>query len=109
MVDYSLGSVTMISNFVGYLQRDWFLESFGVNGYMNAQGHLLDFCRSDLIKIHCSTFIPSEIYIQPVKCYLSNNMKSDWSEVLSVGYLNSINCWAKVEELQKVIPYQSEK
>ena len=36
-------------------------------------------------------------------------MKSDWREVLSVGYLNSINCWAKLEELQKVIPYHSEK
>ena len=36
-------------------------------------------------------------------------MKSDWREVLSVDYLNNINCWAKVEELQKVIPYNSEK
>ena len=36
-------------------------------------------------------------------------MKSDWREVLSVEYLNSINDWAKVEELQKVIPYQSKK
>ena len=36
-------------------------------------------------------------------------MKSDWIEVLSVDYLNSINCWAKLEELQKFIPYHSEK
>ena len=36
-------------------------------------------------------------------------MKSDWREVLSVDYLNSINCSAKFEELQKVIPYHSEK
>ena len=36
-------------------------------------------------------------------------MKSDWGEVLSVDYLNSINYWAKLEELQKVIPYHSEK
>ena len=36
-------------------------------------------------------------------------MKSDLREVLSVDYLNSINCWAKLEELQKVIPYHSEK
>ena len=27
-------------------------------------------------------------------------MKSDLREVLSVDYLNSINCWAKFEELQ---------
>ena len=35
-------------------------------------------------------------------------MKSDWREVLSADYLNSINCWAKLEELQKIIPYHSE-
>ena len=28
---------------------------------------------------------------------------------MSVDYLNSINYWAKIEELQKVIPYHSEK
>ena len=36
-------------------------------------------------------------------------MKSDWREVLSVHYLNNINCWDKLEQLQKVIPYHSEK
>ena len=36
-------------------------------------------------------------------------MKSDWGEVLSVEFSNSIICWAKLEELQKVILYHSEK
>ena len=101
----------MISDFVGYLQTDWSLKSSGVTGYMNVLGHLLDFRRSysDLTKIHSLVFIPSEIYIQRVKRYLSKKMKSDWRDVLSVHYLNSINCWAKLEELQKVIPYHSEK
>ena len=44
-----------------------------------------------------------------MKRYLSKKMKSGWREVLSVDYLNSINCWVKLEELQKVIPYHSEK
>ena len=69
VVDYCSGSVTMISNFVGYLQTEWFLKSSGVTGYMNALGHLLDFrgSYSDLTKIHSSIFIPSEIHIQRVK------------------------------------------
>ena len=64
VVDYCLGSVTMISDFVGYLQTDWSLKSSGVTGYMNALGHLRDFRRShsDLTKIHSSVFIPSDIY-----------------------------------------------
>ena len=78
---------------------------------MNALGHFLDFRRSysDLTKIYRSVFIPSEIYIQRAKHYLSKKIKSGWREVLSVDSLNSINCSAKLKELQKVIPYHSEK
>ena len=36
VVDYCLGSVTMISDSVQYLQTDWSLKSSGVTGYMNA-------------------------------------------------------------------------
>ena len=111
VVDYCLGSNTMISDFVGYLHTDWSLKSSGVTSYLNVVGHLLDFRRSysDLTKIHSSVFIPSEIYIQRVKRYLSKKMKSNWKEVLIVDYLSSINCCAKLKELQKVIPYHSEK
>ena len=73
VVDYCLGSVTMISDFVEYLQTDWSLKSSGVTGYMNPLRYLLDFPRSysDLTQIKSSVFIPFEIYIQRVKCYLS--------------------------------------
>ena len=66
MVDYCLTSVTMIFDFVGYLQTDWSLKSSGVTGYMNALGILLDFRRSysDLPQIHSSVIFRSEIYIQ---------------------------------------------
>ena len=46
VIDCCLASVTMISDFVGYLLTDWPLKSSGVTGYMNALGHLLYFCRS---------------------------------------------------------------
>ena len=79
VVDYCLGSVTMIFDFVGYFQTEWSLKSSGDTGYMNALGHLLDFRRSysDLTKIQSSVFIPSEIYIHRVKHYLSEKKKSD--------------------------------
>ena len=51
VVDYCLGSVTMISDFVGYLQTDWSLKSSGVTGYMNALGYLLDFRRSYIYQV----------------------------------------------------------
>ena len=46
VVGYCLGSVTMISDFEGYLQTDWSLKFSGLTGYMNALGHLLNFRRS---------------------------------------------------------------
>ena len=55
------------------------------------------------------TTSPRRLVAGCVKRYLSKKMKPDWREVLSVDYLKSINCWAKLEELQKVIPYHSEK
>ena len=65
VTDYCLGYVTMISDFVGYLQIDWSLKSSGITAYMNNLVHLLDFCRSysNLTKINSLIFIPSEIYI----------------------------------------------
>ena len=101
----------MISDFVEYLETDWSLKSSGVTGYMNVLGHLLDFRRSysDMTQINSSVFIPFEMYIQRVKRYLSKKMKFHWREVLSVDYLDNIKCLAKLEELQKVIPYHSKK
>ena len=46
VVDYCLGSVTMIFDFVGYLQTDWSLKSSDVTGYMNALGYLLGCSRT---------------------------------------------------------------
>ena len=59
VVDYCLGSITMISDFVGQLQTDWFLKSSDVTGYINALGHLLDFRRSytQLVKLRYNDVI----------------------------------------------------
>ena len=63
----------MMSDFMQYLQTDWSLKSSGVTGYMNTVGNLLDFCKSysDLTLINSSIILPSEIYIQRVKHYVS--------------------------------------
>ena len=36
-------------------------------------------------------------------------MKLQWNEVLSVDYLNSINCWATLADLQKVTPFHANR
>ena len=57
VVDYCLGSLTMLSDFVDYLQKEWSLGYSGVIGYMNAIGHMLDYRRScsDIAKQNFAT------------------------------------------------------
>ena len=83
VVDYCLGFVTLISDFVGYLHIDWSLKSSGITDYSNPPGHLPYFPRnySDLTKIHNSVFILSEIYIQQVKHYLFKKKKRNQTNV----------------------------
>ena len=65
VVDYCLGLLTMLSDFVEYLQKEWKPIHFGVIGYMNTIRHILDFrrSRSAIAKKNASIFVPYEIYI----------------------------------------------
>ena len=68
VMDYCIGSITMLSDFVGYLQMDWKVGFSGVIGYMNAIGHMLDYRRtSGTCQENLSIFIASEIYLDRVK------------------------------------------
>ena len=73
---YCLGSLSMVSDFVEYLQNEWKIEYSGIIGYMNALGHLLDFQRkfSNSVSENVSVFLASEI-LQRVKRFLSRKMK----------------------------------
>ena len=111
VVDYCIGSVTMLSDFVEYLQQEWSVGYAGLIAYMNSISHLLDFRRSSnsFPAENVSVFVASEIYIQRVKRYLSKKMKLQWHELLTVEYLDTMNCWATLEDLQRVIPFHSDK
>ena len=111
VVDYCLGSLNMLSDFVEYLQNKWKIGYSGIIGYMNALVHLLDFRRtfSNSASKNVSVFLESEIFLQTIKPFLSKKMKLQWNEVLSFDYLNSINCWVKLADLQKVIPFHANR
>lgn len=110
VIDFCLGSITMISDFVEYLQKTWILGCSGIIGYMNAIGHMLDYRRTiGQCKNNSSVFVATEIYLQRIKRYLAKKQKVKLTSLLSTEYLNSINCCATPEDLQTVIPYHSEK
>ena len=110
IVDYCVGSILQISDFVDYLRKKWNVGYSGVIGYMNALSHLLDFRRINNERHQSSqTFMASEIYIQRVKQSLAKKMRSEWNVLLSVEYLSSINCWATLHDLQDVIPFHGDR
>jgi len=47
VVDYCIGSVTLLSDFVDYLKNSWQVGCAGIIGYLNSLSHLLDFRRSN--------------------------------------------------------------
>ena len=109
-VDYCLGSVSMISDFVEFLSNEWKVGYAGIIGYMSALSNLLDYRRViQPNRISTEVFIASEIYMQRVKKSLSKKMKAEWAVLLSIDYLSSIKCWATLEELQNVIPCHSNR
>ena len=99
----------MLSDFVEYLQNEWKIGYFGIIGYMNALCHLRDFRSSfsNPASENVSVFLASEIYLQRGKRFASKKIKLQWNKVLCVNYLNSINCWATLADLQKVIPFHA--
>ena len=110
IVDYCVGSITQISDFVDHLSKKWNVGYSGIIGYMNALSHLLDYRRiTDERYGNNQTFMASEIYIQRVKQSLAKKMRSEWNVLLSVEYLSSINCWATLNDLQDVIPFHGDK
>ncbi|XP_057299140.1 uncharacterized protein LOC130629800 isoform X2 [Hydractinia symbiolongicarpus] len=46
VIDYCVGSINMLSDFVDFLRDQWKVGFSGIIGYMNAIGHMLDYRRS---------------------------------------------------------------
>ena len=108
IVDYCIGSISSISDFIDYLKRDWSVGYAGVIGYMNSLSHVLDFRRMNSPALN-ETYVVSEIYIDRVKKTLARKMRCEWNVLLSVEYLSKVDCWASLEDMQSVIPHHGER
>ena len=110
VTNYCMGSVTLISEFVENLQETWHVGYSGVIGYANALCHMLDFRRSmGLDSANISAYISTEVYLDRMKKSLKKKMKITWNTVLTCEYLDSINCWATLQDMQKVIPFHGDR
>ena len=64
VVDYWLGSLSILFYFMEYLQNEWKTGYLGIISYMNAVGHLLGFRRTFSLSAceNVSIFLASEIF-----------------------------------------------
>jgi len=110
VLDYCLGSVSMISDFIEHLSEKWQVGFAGIIGYLNALSHLLDYRRSEgACSLNMSSMVATEIFLSRAKKSLGKKMRQQWHHLLSVDYLNKIDCWATLQELQTVIPFHTPK
>jgi hypothetical protein len=111
VVEYCMGSVSTMSEFIEYIQAPPFkIGNSGTIGYMNSLSHLLDFCRANgKTDKNIHVFIATEVFLDRVKKCLKKKVTIEWNTVLSLEYLSSINCWATLEEMQKVVPFHENK
>ena len=66
VIDYCIGSVSSISDFISYLKETWNVGNAGIIGYMNSISHVLDYRRVGEGDV-CQSLVASEIYIERVK------------------------------------------
>ena len=110
VIAYCMGSISLLSDFIEHLRLTFRVGHSGILGYMNSLSHMLDYVRSKQLNMENITiYIAFEVYLDRVKKCIGKKMRLEWNTILSMEYLQSINCWATLEDLQSVIPYHSDK
>ena len=102
-VDYCLASPPLVSRFIDYIGNDWKLSSAAQISYLQAIADVIDFRRFEGVAVE--SFAVTEIYIHRGKRTFTKRKKEAWSKDLGIDNLEAMNCWATIDDLQKVIPF----
>ena len=110
LLEYCVGSTDFVERFLKFLEDDCKLGKSGMISYLQSLTHCLDFLRHRGIRPEKITiFLATEVFLSRAKQCLRKRMRVEWSTLLSIEHLESINCWASLADLQKVVPYHEDK
>ena len=105
-IDYCLGCPGLITDFAEVLKNEWKIGSSAQLSYLHAISDLIDFRKGHEASADAlRNFATSEVYLTHGKKFLARQKKMEWSRDLDLDSLISANCWASLEEMEKVIPY----
>ena len=109
-LDYCIGSVQLVNDFITELREKWTLGYSGTIGYLDAISHTLDYRR---LNARCETtirlFTVAEVLICRIRKCICRKMRIEWNSILSVEYLEGSGCWSSLEEMATVIPYHAQR
>jgi len=110
ILEYCIGSVKHIESFLKHIDEECEIGKPGVLSYLQSFSHALDFIRyQGMESSKISAFVTTEVYLSRAKQCLRKKIRVEWNSLLSIDYLESINCWASLSELQNVIPFYISK
>ena len=103
-LDCCLGCPRLITDFAEVLKNEWKIENSAQLSYLHALSDVIDFRKAHEASADAlRNFGISEVYLTRGKN--ARQEKIEWSRDLDLDSLISANCWASLEEMEKVIPY----
>ena len=109
-VDYYLGSIEHISNFIQHLDQEKSIGYAGNVSYISAMMELIEYRKFKGVSIGVlNNFSVAEIFLKRAKKFIARKMRVQWSEQLDVDTLERKGHWASLQDLQKVIPFHLER
>jgi len=105
-VDCCLSSASIIINFLQTLEDAWKLSSSASLNYVKAIGDMVDFRKANGVSdntLRC--FTVTEVYLRRAKENLQKKKNFECNRNLDLETLIARESWAKIEEIEEVIPY----
>ena len=109
-IDCAVGSPTMLMKFLKVLVEEWGLKSAGALSYLQSITDLCDFRKCHGIPDSTlRMFAVTEVYLRRSKSTLYRKRNVEYSRNLNLESLMAEQSWATLEDMEKVIPYHSDK
>lgn len=109
-IDCCVGSPTMLMKFLKVIDEEWGLKSSGAISYLHSVTDLLDFRKCHGVPDSTlRLFAATEVYLRRSKSSLYKKRNMEYSRDLSLESLIARKSWASLEEVEKVVPFHSER
>ena len=105
-VDCCLGSAMMMVDFLKEIQSVWNVGYAGAFNYLKSISDMMDFRKSQGVTDQVlRSFAITEVYLRRGQRCLSRKKLTEWNRNFDLETLMAKNCWATMEEMEKVVPF----